>query len=200
MTAGDKADAAVFYGGVVEQKLAGNLEVGGEEGPEDRVLVEAVGAVVGRFGEDLVVVEFDVGAHEVGDDVDDFGMRDVRPHNVVVDGEVVELANGEDLIFDFALSLAKYLLQLDARVGDMVSRTGRNEVAVLGQRTHFVRREHIFDTDVTVQSELSYLIVCKYSGHVRKTISEIRSEISDLRKWLGSVCFFSGIGDRTSDR
>ena len=67
----DEAHTAVFYGRVVEHELAGDLEIGREESPEDRVLVIAVSSGVRGFRKELVVVQHDVGTHQVGNDVDD---------------------------------------------------------------------------------------------------------------------------------
>ena len=81
---GDEAHAAVFYGRVVEHELAGDLEIGCEESPEDRVLVITVGPGVRGLCKELVVVKYDVGTHQVGNDVDDSGMVYERVKSGVV--------------------------------------------------------------------------------------------------------------------
>ena len=67
--------------------------------------MEAVGAVVGRFGKDLIVVEFDVGAHQVGDDIDDGGVAHGGGKGVIVARRHVDLVDRIEGLLDRGAAL-----------------------------------------------------------------------------------------------
>ena len=121
--------------------------------------------VVSRTKE-LIAVKLDViGVEKVGNDIDDLWVRHVRPHHFIVYGQIVEFPYREDFVANFLLAFAEDAFELDTRIRNMRDLARRDEVAVFGEGVDLIGCEHIFDGQMTVQSEAIDLILGQGTGH-----------------------------------